>query len=171
MKQIFITCNPHYKEYSIERIIDDFNYALKTYYRKKLGHRYHKHPDKQYLIALAPEKTKNFYSEPHIHVIVQNIPESDISSFSNHIKQTLCSIYPQMTFDYQTIRPTETDSHRVWGYILKEDRGLFTSQDLKEKSYKTYSFDKNYNQIKFLLTMSYKKLYFNLRACPSFGCF
>lgn len=75
-----------------------------------------------------------------------------------------------MTFDCQTIRPTEIDSQRVWSYILKEDRGLFTSQDLREKSYKNYSFDNNYNQIKFLLTMSYKKLYSTLRACPSFGC-
>ncbi len=170
MKQIFITINPHYKDCSIERIIDNFNYALKTYYRKKLGHRYNKHQEKQYPLALAPEKTKNFYSEPHIHVIVKDIPENDIPSFSNHIKQTLWSIYPQMTFGCQTIRPTEIDSQRVWSYILKEDRGLFTSQDLREKSYKNYSFDNNYNQIKFLLTMSYKKLYSTLRACPSFGC-
>ena len=146
---LLLTLNPHYKNYSFKTLIDDFNYCLKQYYRNKIGRKYYNHKDKQFLLALVPEDTKNVYPEPHLHIMIRDVPDCEINSFPEFIYKAMQRKYFQITYDCKVIPHLKNDEVHAWQYILKEDKGLFTSQDLCDKSYLDYTFPKDLNRLKY----------------------
>lgn len=128
MKKIFLTINPHQKHTSKTTLIDNFNFALKRYYRKMLGQRFYKHKDKQFTIGLFPEYGTQ---HPHIHSIIE-IAEEKIDYFCNFIVEQMKKTYPSLTFDTQIVKDTEEDLIKVIKYCIKEGNEFLTNQDLYE---------------------------------------
>lgn len=149
--KIFITFNPHLENYSKSKLLENFKYALQKYYRKELGRRYYKHIDNQYTIAIFEEIGKKFFEkldssthliqyiekdiefkkEPHLHIIA-DVPTHTEKDFFNSLKDTMESIYPSLSSDFQLIG-NEVDERNTWNYCSKENGNIFTKKDLCEK--------------------------------------
>lgn len=150
--KIFLTFNPHLKNYSKIKLLENFKYALKKYYRKELGRRYYKHIDNQYTIAIFTEISKKFFErfnfithlieyfekeiefkrEPHLHIIA-DVPIHTEKDFFSSLKTSMKSIYPSLTSDFQLIE-NDADEINVWNYCSKEGGTIITKSDLIAKS-------------------------------------
>lgn len=147
-----MTFNPHIENYSMNKLLNDFRYALQKYYRKELGRRYFKYVDNQYDIAIFEEIGKKFFEklgeathlmkyiekdaeykkEPHLHIIA-DVPLNKATEFFNTLKNTLESMYLSLTTDFNLIA-TKVDEQNVWNYCNKEGGNISTKKDLCEKS-------------------------------------
>ena len=130
--KIFLTYNPHIENLSQSNLLNNFKEILKKYYRKQLGSRYYKHKDKQYQIGIFQEIGSSDYKQPHLHIIV-DVPTSMMMKFYNFLKNSLTSIYPHLTSDFQLIGPRKCDEVNVYNYCLKEGGSIITNNDLYEK--------------------------------------
>ena len=128
-EDIFFTINPHIKNLSKNKLIIQFNNALKRYYRKELGQRYYKHKDKQYQLSLYPQFGKREIKETHLHLIIK-APSNKFMSFCEFIINEMKALYKGLTFDIQSIKQTPLDYIKVWTYCLREDNEIITNQDL-----------------------------------------
>ncbi|MFI3242570.1 MAG: hypothetical protein R3Y43_08400 [Alphaproteobacteria bacterium] len=126
---IFYTINPHYKEYSINKLVHNFKHTLKTYYKNTLGPRYHKHKDKQLNIYIFPEETTNEIKEPHLHIIIE-IDKPKRETFFEFMNNELVKMYPSLTYDIQQVINTETDKTKLLAYCNKEDKQILGKEDL-----------------------------------------
>lgn len=130
--KIFLTFNPHIENLSQNNLLNNFITILKKYYRKQLGSRYYKHKDKQYQIGIFQEIGSSDYKQPHLHIIV-DVPTSMMMKFYNFLKNSLTSIYPHLTSDFQLIGSRKCDEVNVYNYCLKEDGSIITNNDLYDK--------------------------------------
>ena len=130
--KIFLTFNPHIENLSQNNLLNNFTTILKKYYRKTLGSRYYKHKDKQYQIGIFQEIGSTDYKQPHLHIIV-DVPTSMMMKFYNFLKNSLTSIYPHLTSDFQLIGSRKYDEVNVYNYCLKEGGSIITNNDLYEK--------------------------------------
>lgn len=147
-----MTFNPHIENLSQKRLLDDFRFVLKKYYRKVLGRRYFKYIDKQYDISIFEETGKKFFEkydsktklyqyfedktqlkkEPHLHIIV-DVPTNDMELFCNVLRENLENKYPSLTTRAGLIL-TDNDEKNAWNYCSKEGGKIFSKTDLTEKS-------------------------------------
>ena len=154
--KLFMTFNPHIENYSTKKLLNDFRYALQKYYRKELGRRYFKYVDNQYDVAIFEETGKKFFEkldeatllkeylemnidfkkEPHLHIIA-DVPTDVGTNFFNSLKNTLESMYPSLTTDFDLIA-TQVDEKNVWNYCLKEGGKITTKNDLCERKCHQY---------------------------------
>ena len=130
--KIFLTFNPHIENLSQNNLLNNFITIVKKYYRKQLGSRYYKHKDKQYQIGIFQEIGSSDYKQPHLHIIV-DVPTSMMMKFYNFLKNSLTSIYPHLTSDFQLIGSRKCDEVNVYNYCLKEGSSIITNNDLYEK--------------------------------------
>ena len=130
--KIFLTFNPHIENLSQNNLLNNFITIVKKYYRKQLGSRYYKHKDKQYQIGIFQEIGSSDYKQPHLHIIV-DVPTSMMMKFYNFLKNSLTSIYPHLTSDFQLIGSRKYDEVNVYNYCLKEGGSIITNNDLYEK--------------------------------------
>lgn len=131
---VLYTLNPHENNTSETRLIDTFNYTIKEFYRNKLGPRFHKHPEKQYKIAIFIQDSCRAMKEPHLHVIL-SMPEEDISDFYWFVSGKMKQYYPSITHDIRVIKDTDIDRQRVFRYCLREDKPIYINSDLCHKTY------------------------------------
>ena len=130
--KIFLIFNPHIENLSQNNLLNNFITILKKYYRKQLGSRYYKHKDKQYPIGIFQEIGSSDYKQSHLHIIV-DVPTSMMMKFYNFLKNSLTSIYPHLTSDFQLIGSRKCDEVNVYNYCLKEGGSIITNNDLYEK--------------------------------------
>ena len=127
--KIFLTFNPHIENLSQNNLLNNFTTILKKYYRKTLGSRYYKHKDKQYRIGIFQEIGSTDYKQPHLHIIV-DVPTNMMMKFYNFLKNSLTTIYPHLTSDFQLIGSRKNDEVNVYAYCLKEGSSIITNNDL-----------------------------------------
>ena len=127
--KIFLTFNPHIENLSQNNLLNNFTTILKKYYRKTLGSRYYKHKDKQYQIGIFQEIGSTDYKQPHLHIIV-DVPTNMMMKFYNFLKNSLTTIYPHLTSDFQLIGSRKNDEANVYAYCLKEGGSIITNSDL-----------------------------------------
>lgn len=150
--KLFITFNPHIENLSQKRLLDDFKFTLKKYYREEIGRRYFKHIDNQYDIAIFEEIGKKFYEvydsethlikyieknesfkkEPHLHIITE-VPANNVEHYCEVLRTNLESTYPSLSFKVELIL-TEKDEINTYNYCSKEGGKIYSKSDLIEKS-------------------------------------
>ena len=115
--KIFLTFNPHIENLSQNNLLNNFTTILKKYYRKTLGSRYYKHKDKQYQIGIFQEIGSTDYKQPHLHIIV-DVPTNMMMKFYNFLKNSLTTIYPHLTSDFQLIGSRKNDEASFIDWFL-----------------------------------------------------
>ncbi|MFI3242476.1 MAG: hypothetical protein R3Y43_07915 [Alphaproteobacteria bacterium] len=126
---IFYTINPHYKDYSMNNLIDKFKFTLQKYYKKTLGTRYNLKKTEQFNFFIFPEETTNEIKEPHLHIIIE-IDKPKREAFFNFMNTTLQQLYPSITFDIQEVSNTKPDHNKLISYCNKEDKQILGKEDL-----------------------------------------
>lgn len=66
---ITFTFQPNKTNCSKRKLIEDFAYTLKRFYRKTFGSRYYKHKDKQFKFTIFYSIGKRNQKHPHLHII------------------------------------------------------------------------------------------------------
>ena len=131
---ITMTFQPNKTNCSKRKLIDDFNYTLKRFYRKIFGSRYYKHKDKQFKFTIFYSIGKRNQKHPHLHIIA-DVEEKYIASLHFFLYRNMKKIYPSLTVDLQNL-PTTKDFEYICKYYAEQAETILNENDLYEKNYK-----------------------------------
>lgn len=128
---ITFTFQPNKTNCSKRRLIEDFAYTLKKFYRKTFGSRYYKHKDKQFKFTIFYSIGKRNQKHPHLHIIA-DVEEKYIASLHFFLYRNMKKIYPSLTVDLQNL-PTAKDFEYICKYYAEQAETILNENDLYER--------------------------------------
>lgn len=129
---ITMTIQPNKTNCSKKKLIDDFNYILKRFYRKIFGSRYYKQKDKQFKFTIFYSVGKKNQKHPHLHIIA-DVGEQYILLLHFFLYRNLKKMYPALTVDLQDL-PTSKDFTQICKYYVEQAETILNEYDLFEKT-------------------------------------
>ena len=128
---ITFTFQPNKTNCSKRKLIEDFAYTLKRFYRKTFGSRYFKHKDKQFKFTIFYSIGKRNQKHPHLHIIA-DVEEKYITLLHFFLYRNMKKLYPSLTVDLQDL-PTSKDFEQNCRYYVKQAETILNENDLYER--------------------------------------
>lgn len=149
-----ITIDPTYHSImntiQINELLKAYKQTCLSYYNKKYKRKAHLHKDEQYqqgifshlyyikssneLEHLMNDKySKEYLKEkynPHLHILIADIPATEIMDFFFHIKKKMRMKYPHSKCDFIQVKQTQQDQIKAIQYADKEHSIFYTKSDL-----------------------------------------